>query len=115
MGKNINYFLEEAARVIYRNISSGTRLKYSYGDILQILDFEFDYYRKEGLTKNKDALGGFPVPVDEERKKLFILRACNKIGLVLFFHELEEMLDAELIYLKEIGAIDEEGMQPFCN
>lgn len=115
MSNDKEYIIEDAARIVNDNISLELKLKLSFEDIIKVLDIEFDYQQQIGLTDETVELCGYPYPGNEDDMQEYIINKCAKVGINLTPNEVDEILDAKLIYLKKKRLIDEEGMQPFYN
>ncbi|AKQ46408.1 hypothetical protein TH63_13500 [Rufibacter radiotolerans] len=115
MDGEIEYIVEDAAQVVHEHISRLMQIKFPEEDIIQILDLEFEYQELTGLTSETKPICDYPLPVDEEEMKIFILHRCKEIGIVIREDELEEILEKELIYLRMIGLIDDEDGLPHLN
>jgi hypothetical protein len=103
------YDFEEAAEVAYENISPILQEKFTEEDILQILLVQNDYYDTIGLTTEEDSISEYPIDVDHEQMKYYIIHNCVEMDIILTDDELEEILDGEYKYLEQIGLIDEDG------
>jgi len=115
MNNDIEYIVEDAARIVIDNISLELKLKLSFEDIIKVLDTEFDYQQQIGLTDDSVELCGYPHPVNEDAMQEYIISECAKVSIHLTQNDIEEILEAEAIYLEKIGLIDDEGMQSFHN
>lgn len=115
MDEKIHYIVEHAAHVVHENIGRLLQIKFPVDSIIQILDIEFEYQQKKGLTDDKKELCGYPMPVNGEEMNAFIMQQCQKSGITIRKDELDEILDKENIYLKMIGAIDEENGSSYYN
>ncbi|MBC5772794.1 hypothetical protein H8S95_01855 [Pontibacter sp. KCTC 32443] len=113
------YIVEDAAEIVLSNISVELQNKFSYDDIIEILDAEFEFLELSGIASNKPSIVDIPIHIpaklDEEAMEYFIINLCAKKGIYLTYEELQEILDAEMIYLEQQGLIDDEGASHFLN
>lgn len=114
--KNINqdkppvYYLSEAAKVIYTNISEKLKEKYDLKKIRIILELMDDYYDEIGINvydEDEQTVSESPVVVEEEELHAYIISHAPEYGLLVEDEELTEILEAEFIYYKMIGLIIE--------
>ncbi len=106
------YDLDEAAEVVWENIPQFLRGKYAYGEIYFILETEFDYLDSIGLVLEDDeepAIHDYPVDIDQPKMEKYIIEKATGIGILLTHEELDEILDAELIYYDMNGALGDAG------
>ncbi|GAB2540928.1 hypothetical protein [Rufibacter soli] len=115
MDNEIEYIEEDAAQTIHQNISPVLRAKLTVEDIIDILDIEFEFQHSIGLTSESKPIVDYPIPVDEEKKLEYILKGCWEEGLELTREELLEVFEMEIIYLRKIGAIEDDGMSQHLN
>jgi len=110
-----DYIVEDAAETVYENISDELKEKLHIEDIIEILETEFEYQQKIGLTDEKESFAQIPVDVDSDAMEYYIIQECAKKEIILTFEELGEILDGETKYLGELGLIDEDGIQKLYN
>jgi hypothetical protein len=109
------YITEDAAKVVYENITPELQEKLSLEDILSILDIEFEYLEQSGVTASPDSIVPLPIEIDDKEMEYYIINECAKQDIFLTPEELEEILEAEVVYLRSLGLIDDEGLAPFYN
>lgn len=109
------YVTEEAAEVVYENISEELKEKLDTEDIVEILEVEFEYQQQTGLVSDQEPIVDIPMDVDFDAMEYFIINECVKKDIILTYDELREILDAETIYLRSLGLIDDEGVQKHFN
>ena len=113
------YIIEDAAQVVLSNISEGLQTKFSYKDIIEILETEFEFLQLTGIASTQPSIVNMPIEVpvklDEEAMEYFIINQCARKSIYLTFEELQEILEAEMIYLEQQGLIDEEGASQYLN
>lgn len=109
------YVTEDAARVVYENISDELKEKLDIDDIIKILEVEFEYQQKTGLVSDQESIVDVPMDVDFEAMEYFIINECVKNDIILTYEELSDIMEAETLYLKSLGLIDEEGIQKHFN
>lgn len=109
------YIVVDAAEVVFNNISKELCDKLSYDDIIEILETEFEYPQSVGFASEESSVVNIPIEVpaklDEDAMAYFIINQCAKKGIYLNFDELQEILDAEILYLEQQGLIDEDVSQ----
>ena len=110
-----DYIVEEAVETVYENISDDLKEKLDIEDIIVILEVEFEYQQQTGLVSDEESIVDIPREVDFDAMNYFIINECAKKEIILTYDELEEILDAETIYLESLGLIDEEGVQKHFN
>jgi hypothetical protein len=109
------YITEDAAEVVYENISEELKEKLDTEDIVEILEVEFEYQQQTGLVSDQEPIVDIPMDVDFDAMEYFIINECVKKDIILTYDELREILDAETIYLRSLGLIDDEGVQKHFN
>lgn len=102
-----HYVTEDAAKVIYDNISPALRGKLSIDQIGNLLDISLGFYEEKGLIGNDTPNEENPF-IDINELNKYILDTSSEQGFNLSSEEVNEILDAEVIYMKQIGIIDEE-------
>ena len=109
------YVTEDAAEVVYENISDELKEKLDIDNIIEILEVEFEYQQQTGLVSDQESIVDFPRDVDEEAMEYYIIHECAKKEIILTYDELSDILGAETKYLRSLGLIDDEGMQKHFN
>ena len=109
------YVTEDAAEVVYENISDELKEKLDIDDIVEILEVEFEYQQKTGLVSDQESMVDIPMDVDFDAMEYFIINECVKKDIVLTYEELSDIMEAETIYLRSLGLIDDEGIQKHFN
>lgn len=113
------YFVEDAAEIVHDNISPYLQNKFTIEDIIEILEAEFEFLVKVGIAGERSPIINIPIEIpaqlDEDAMEYFIINNCAKRGVILAKEELAEILEAEMIYLEQLGLIDEEGPGKYCN
>lgn len=105
------YVTEDAAEVVYENISDELKEKFDIEDIIKILEVEFEYQQKTGLASDQESIVDVPRGVDFEAMEYYIIHECVKSDIILTHEEFLEILEAETIYLDSLGLVDDEGVQ----
>ena len=102
------YKVEEAARVVLYNISPEIKSKFTIEQIIDVLDEEFEFLKQLGLVSDerppKDSGNYF---LDTNELVNFLVKTCPKKGISISYEEVSDILDAEIIYMKQIGIIEE--------
>jgi hypothetical protein len=109
------YVTEDAAEVVYENISDELKEKLDIDDIIEILEVEFEYQQQTGLVSDQESIVDIPMDVDEEAMEYYIIHECAKKEIILTYDELNDILGAETNYLRSLGLIDDEGVQKHFN
>jgi len=109
------YVVEDAAEVVYENISEELKEQLDIEDIIKILEVEIEYQEKTGIISDQESMVYIPMDVDFDAMEYFIINECVKKDIILTYDELREILDAETIYLRSLGLIDNEGVQKHYN
>jgi hypothetical protein len=104
------YVTEDAAKVVYENISDELKEKLDVDDIIKILEVEFEYQQKTGLVSDQESIVDVPRGVEFDAMEHFIIHECVKSNIILTHEEFLELLEAETIYLDSLGLIDDEGI-----
>ncbi len=103
------YCFDEAVEVIFKNISNNIRFKYTWEDISLILDIKDEYYDLCCQPFDESTICEFPVEIDEEELRKFILLHAAENELHIPETDLIEILDAELVYFEQNGALRDAG------
>jgi hypothetical protein len=109
------YVTEDAAQVVYENISDELKEKLDIEDIITILEVEFEYQQQTGLVSDQESIVDVPMDVDFEAMEYFIIHECVKSDIILTHEEFLDILEAENIYLDSLGLIDDLGIQKHFN
>ena len=104
-----HYFVEDAAKVVFDNINSTLQSKLTLNQIEEILDLEMEFLQPKGLggenkIKGESITESIQANPDEIAK--FLVNHRNDLGINLNYDEFMEILDAELIYMRQIGIMD---------
>lgn len=100
---------EEAVKVIMEHITSQLKEKLEVEDILRILDYKDEYFDENGLLSEEPRISGLPVEIDTKEMIAYIQQKGIENDLILTPEEIENILDAELIYLDQNGMIEDIG------
>ena len=109
--KNENEFVyntDEAAEVVWNNIPKNLQEKYSLEEIWFILETELDYLDSIGLIPGENEeypICDFPRDIDQPKMEKHIVDTAIKNDIFLNYDELEDILDAELIYYEMKGML----------
>jgi hypothetical protein len=102
------YVDEDAAKVIRKNIPKKLKKKFSFDDILTIVSLMSEYFEENGFLSEENSISVYTGPeLDEEDFKYFIINRAAKQDIYMTYNELEIILDAESIYLEQIGAFSD--------
>ena len=106
------YDLEDATNVVMQNLSQHLLLKYCHEDISFILKQQMEYLSSIGLMYDEDQempICEYPVTLDQEALENYIMTNAIRNDIYLSYDELDDILDAELVYYKMNGAIGDIG------
>jgi hypothetical protein len=103
------YCFDDAVEVIFKNISNQIRFNYTWEDISLILEIKDDYYDLCCQPLNKSIICDFPVEINEEELRSFIMLHAAHNDLIINESDLIEILDAELVYFEQNGAVGDAG------
>jgi hypothetical protein len=106
------YDLEDATNVVMQNLSQHLLLKYFHEDISFILKQQMEYLSSIGLMYDEDQempICEYPVTLDQEALENYIMTNAIRNDIYLSYDELDDILDAELVYYKMNGAIGDIG------
>jgi hypothetical protein len=103
------YCFDDAVEVIFRNISNGIRFKFTWEDIMLILEIKDEYYDLCCQPSDESSICDFPVEIDEDELLSYIILHASQNDLLLTESELSEILDAELVYFEQNGALRDAG------
>ncbi len=106
------YDLDEAAEIVWENVSLVLKNKYEFEDIQAILEIEFDYLESAGIILKEGEelpVNDYPVEIDWDEMQYYIITNAVKKNIILNYDELDEILDAESIYYDRNGALGDAG------
>ena len=103
------YCFDDAVEVIFKNISNAIRFKYTWEDISLILEIKDEYLDLCCQPVDQNIVCDFPIEINEEEMRSFIILHASHNELQLPETDLIEMLDAELVYFEQNGAIGDAG------
>lgn len=103
------YINEDAAEIILENISMELEDKLDFDDIMKLLELKDEYFKKVGIIEEegKESICTYPMDLDEEAMNLFIITNAVQYDIILTVEEMEEIMEAEFIYLEINGQLDE--------
>ena len=101
------YCIADCAITVFENISLELREKFSLKEIFTIFNLLDDYFFVAKINHHPDHIPVIKIPTENDDDQLFDFvtekASHKKINVCLF--ELQEMFQAELIYLEKINAI----------
>jgi hypothetical protein len=109
------YDIDEAAEVVYENISEELKEKLDIEDIAKILEVEIEYQEKTGIISDQESMVDIPMDVDFDAMDYYIIHECAKKEIILTYEELEDIMEGETIYLRKLGLVDDDGVQKHFN
>lgn len=103
------YYMSEAAQVIRENISEELKAKYNYDTVFLFLKLMDDYYDEIGVNaygmREGEKIPAFDGIVDDGEIADYIITHAAEKGISVKKENMLEMLNAEFIYLQQIGSI----------
>ena len=106
-GGGPTYDPAEASKVTYANLPENLRSKLTNQDVDLILELEFQYQQKVGLTDDSNTPAPSEPVVMDDKLNQFIIEEAKKSNKAYTSENIDEVLKAEEAYLKQIGAIKE--------
>lgn len=112
MEEELLYLVEDAAKIVFENISEQLKQKLTIDEIITILDIEFEYQMEIGMAGDGNPINSIeieiPFNLDEDEMKDYMIKNCFLYGIVLTYDELNKVLDGEDKYLKIVGLKESE-------
>ncbi len=105
--KDPEYIMEDAINIVYDNISDELKTKLSKNDIEVILDIGTDYLVTLGAAYEEDLNKNEVMDVDMDKMYDYVVENAAKHKIMLDDDQVSEIFDAEEIYLREIGVIED--------
>lgn len=107
--EEFEYSYEDAAQIILQNISAELQNKLDFDDIVRILELKDDYFEIVGIIpeEDKESICTYPIDLDEEAMNLYIINNAVSDDIILTVEQIEEIMQAELIYLDINGQLEE--------
>jgi hypothetical protein len=107
--EEFEYINEDATKIILENISNELIDKLDFIDIMHLLELKDEYFKKIGIIKEKgqESICTYPIDLDAEAMNLFIITNALQYNILLKVEEMEEIMNAEFIYLEINGQLDE--------
>jgi len=109
------YVTEDAAEVVYENISDDLKEKLDIDDIVEILEEKFEFEKLSGMTADEKPIIEVPRCLDDDAMEYHIIHQCAKRDIILTYEELRAILAGEVKYLDALGLIEEDGYQKQFN
>jgi hypothetical protein len=105
------YDIDEAVKVVWANIPQNLRDQYEFDEIYFIIELLNDYLDFTiGIKEGEELpICQYPVDIDEDEMRRYIIRNSIDNDIFLTYEELEEILAAELIYYEINGATGDAG------
>lgn len=103
------YCFDDAVEVIFQNLPNDIRFKFTWEDVMLILELKDEYYDLCSQNFSKENVCEFPIEIDEEDLRRHILYHAAHNDLIISEQELIEILDAELVYFEQNGALRDAG------
>ena len=99
--------LDEAVEFVANRLSFEVASQLSHDDVRQLLRWQLDYFRSRGVTGNGDS-GSPPaatVVVGGSETVDYLLERASQAGLEVSAPQIHEVIEAQLVYLRAIGAV----------
>ena len=103
------YCFDDAVEVIFKNLPNPIRFKYTWEDVMLILEIKDEYYDICSQHLSDDTICEFPIEIDEQKLRDYILLQTRHNDLEIEEADLIEILDAELAYFEQHGALRDAG------
>lgn len=103
------YCFDDAVEVIFKNLPNHIRFKYTWEDVMMILEVKDEYYDLCSQTNDDETICDFPIEINEQEMRDHILHQLRHNDLDMSEGDLIEILDAELIYFEQNGALRDAG------
>lgn len=108
--------LDEAVIWVADNLPDYVTAQLSYDDVRTLLGFHLDYLEAKGVAGENDheleALPSGPIVTDEDEGVAYVLGRADEVGLDCEDVHVVEVIEAELSYMRAIGAIGAEVPSP---
>ena len=103
------YCFDEAVEVIFKHLPGHVRFTYTWEDVMMILEIKDDYYDICSQHLSDESICEFPIEVDEQDMRNYILQQALHNDLRITEEDLVDILDAELVYFEQNGALRDAG------
>jgi hypothetical protein len=103
------YCFDDAVEVIFKNLPNHIRFRYTWEDIMLILEIKDEYFDLCCQPADDASICDFPVEINEQELRNYILLHSSRNELQLSESDLIEILDAELVYFEQNGALRDAG------
>jgi len=98
---------EDAVSWVCDHVDDATAAVLSPDDVRQILNWHLEYFRSKGVSSNGDsAHPGTQVVVSGAETVDFVLKRADAHGSPYTPEQVHAVLDAQMTYFEEIGAVD---------
>lgn len=108
--------LEEAVQFVAERLPDELTARLSYDDVRTLIGWHLDYLRAKGVAGVSDhdleAMPPGPIVTADDEAVAYVLGRAEEAGVDLDDVEVVEVLEAELDYLRVIGAIGPEVPGP---
>lgn len=108
--------LDEAVTFVADNLPDYVTAQLSYDDVRVLLGFHLDYLEAKGVAGESDhdldALPAGPIVTGEDEGVAYVLGRADEVGLDCEDVHVVEVIEAELSYMRAIGAIGAEVPAP---
>ena len=106
------YDIDDASQTVWENIPEKLKYKLEIEDIYFILELEFNFLESVGLIYDEDEkfpVCDYPKDINQDAMEEYIMLEAIQNDIYISYDELEDILDAELIYYDLNGALGDAG------
>ena len=103
------YCFDDAVEVIFKNLPNHIRFKYTWEDVMLVLEIKDEYYDLCSQALSDNTVCDYPIEINEKELRDHILLQARHNELELEEDDLIEILDAELVYFEQNGALRDAG------
>jgi hypothetical protein len=99
--------LDEAVEFVANRLSFEVASQLSHDDVRQLLRWQLEYFRSRGVTGNGDSVAppAATVVVGGSETVDYLLERASQAGLEVSAPQIHEVIEAQLVYLRAIGAV----------
>ena len=107
--EEFEYIDEDATKIILQHISDTLKDKLNFGDIMKLLELRDEYFKKVGIIQEEgeESICTYPIDLDEEAMNHYIITNAVQFEIILTLEEMEQIMDAESIYLENNGQLED--------
>lgn len=95
-----------AAAVAHAQLPAPMRATLSVDDVLYVLELEFRYQQRIGLTSDGPQSNAVPPAIDLEQMVIAMIEQARQQGRSFSPHQIAHILRGEDVYLRQIGVLE---------